>query len=108
MFEDIKKNDSIDDIKANKILKDLYESNFFEDVSVKYENKILIISVKEFPIIEKIIIEGIKAKKFEEQIRQAFQFRPRASFNEYILNEEENLIKSILKSNGYYFSKVET
>ena len=24
------------------------------------------------------------------------------------LNEEENLIKSILKSNGYYFSKVET
>ncbi len=108
MFADIKKNDSIDDIKANKILKDLYESNFFEDVSVKYENKILIISVKEFPIIEKIIIEGIKAKKFEEQIRQAFQFRPRASFNEYILNEEENLIKSILKSNGYYFSKVET
>ena len=108
MFADIKKNDSIDDIKANKILKDLYESNFFEDVSVKYKNKILIISVKEFPIIEKIIIEGIKAKKFEEQIRQAFQFRPRASFNEYILNEEENLIKSILKSNGYYFSKVET
>ena len=108
MFADIKKNDSIDDIKANKILKDLYESNFFEDVSVKYENKILIISVKEFPIIEKIIIEGIKAKKFEEQIRQAFQFKPRASFNEYILNEEENLIKSILKSNGYYFSKVET
>ena len=108
MFADIKKSDLIDDIKANKILKDLYESNFFEDVSVKYENKILIISVKEFPIIEKIIIEGIKAKKFEEQIRQAFQFRPRASFNEYILNEEENLIKSILKSNGYYFSKVET
>ncbi len=29
MFADIKKNDSIDDIKANKILKDLYESNFF-------------------------------------------------------------------------------
>ena len=108
MFADIKKSDLIDDIKANKILKDLYESNFFEDVSVKYENKILIISVKEFPIIEKIIIEGIKAKKFEEQIRQAFQFKPRASFNEYILNEEENLIKSILKSNGYYFSKVET
>ncbi len=108
MFADIKKNDSIDDIKANKILKDLYDSNFFEDVSIEYKNEILIISVKEFPIIEKIIIEGIKAKKFEEQIRQAFQFKPRTSFNKYILSEEENLIKSILKSNGYYFTEIET
>ena len=108
MFANIKKNDAIDDNKANIILKNLYESNFFEDVSIKYENKVLIISVKELPIIEKITIEGIKAKKFEEQIRESFKFKPRSSFNKILLIEEENLIKSILKSNGYYFSKVDT
>ena len=108
MFANIKKNDAIDDNKANVILKNLYESNFFEDVSIKYENKVLIISVKELPIIEKITIEGIKAKKFEEQIRESFKFKPRSSFNKILLIEEENLIKSILKSNGYYFSKVDT
>ena len=108
MFANIKKNDAIDDNKANIILKNLYESNFFEDVSIKYENKVLIISVKELPIIEKITIEGIEAKKFEEQIRESFKFKPRSSFNKILLIEEENLIKSILKSNGYYFSKVDT
>ena len=108
MFANIKKNDVIDDNKANIILKNLYESNFFEDVSIKYENKVLIISVKELPIIEKITIEGIEAKKFEEQIRESFKFKPRSSFNKILLIEEENLIKSILKSNGYYFSKVDT
>ena len=108
MFANIKKNDVIDDNKANIILKNLYESNFFEDVSIKYENKVLIITVKELPIIEKITIEGIKAKKFEEQIRESFKFKPRSSFNKILLIEEENLIKSILKSNGYYFSKVDT
>ena len=108
MFADIKKKDLINDIKVNKILKDLYKSNFFEDVSVKYSNEVLIISVKELPIIEKITIDGIKAKKFEEQIRQSFKFKPRTSFNKVLLIEEENLIKSILKSNGYYFTKVDT
>ena len=108
MFANIKKNDAIDDNKANVILKNLYESNFFEDVSIKYENEVLIITVKELPIIEKITIEGIKAKKFEEQIRESFKFKPRSSFNKILLIEEENLIKSILKSNGYYFSKVDT
>ena len=77
MFANIKKNDVIDDNKANIILKNLYESNFFEDVSIKYENKVLIITVKELPIIEKITIEGIEAKKFEEQIRESFKFKPR-------------------------------
>ena len=108
MFADINKKDSIDDSKVNTILKNLYESNFFEDVSVKYENKVLVISVKELPIIENITIEGIKAKKFEEQIRQSFIFKPRSSFNKFLLANEENLIKSILKSNGYYFSKIDT
>ena len=108
MFADVKKKDLINDIKANKILKDLYKSNFFEDVSVKYANEVLTIYVKELPIIEKITIEGIKAKKFEEQIRQSFKFKPRTSFNKVLLIEEENSIKSILKSNGYYFTKVDT
>ena len=35
---DIKKT-IIDDTKANKILKDLYESNFFEDVSLNTKIK---------------------------------------------------------------------
>ena len=35
----------------NNILKSLYETNFFSDVSVKLENNTLIINVKERPVI---------------------------------------------------------
>ena len=108
MFADVKKSNLIDDKKANQILKDLYDTNFFSNVSVKYEKQILTITVEELPIIEKIIIDGIKAKKFEDQIRQSFKFKSRSSFNKFLLSEEEKIIKSILKNNGYYFAKVDT
>ena len=108
MFAKVKKNDEITDAKANSIIKDLYDSNFFEDISVKFDNNILVISVKEQPIIKNIILDGIKAKKFEEAIRSKFILKPRSSYNEFLISEEEKQIKSTLKKLGFYFAKVET
>ncbi len=108
MFSKIKINDEINDTKANSIVKDLYDSNFFEDISVKFEKNVLTISVKEQPIIQDIIIDGLKANKFKEAIREKFILKPRSSFNKYLLSEEEIQIKSTLKKFGFYFAKVET
>ena len=49
----LKLNDEISNKKINLILKDLYETNYFEDVKVSFKNKILTIFVKEHPIIQK-------------------------------------------------------
>ena len=108
MFSDIQVNEEINDSKANKILKDLYDSNFFENVTVKFDLNTLTIIVEEFPIIENININGIKAEKFIESIRNNFIFKPRSSFNKYLLSDEENTIKFTLKNFGYYFAEVET
>ena len=108
MFSGVQINDEINDKKANIILKDLYDSNFFENISVSVNNNILTISVKELPIIDKIIINGIKAKKIEEDIRSNLVLKPRSSFNKIIIKEEEQRIKTTLKFLGYYFSEVET
>ena len=40
MFADIKENEIINTEKINKILKNLYQSNFFENVSVSLDVKI--------------------------------------------------------------------
>ncbi|WP_435162290.1 POTRA domain-containing protein [Candidatus Pelagibacter bacterium nBUS_25] len=56
-------NDKINDAELNKILKDLYETNFFKDINVKFENKILSIYVLENPIIENIYYNGVKSDK---------------------------------------------
>ena len=63
MFSNTNINDDINSNKINEILKNLYNTNFFENVSVKLDKNILTIDVIEAPIINEIFIEGIKAKK---------------------------------------------
>ena len=41
LFISVDINDEINDKTLNKILKDLYETNYFKDVSVNFENQIL-------------------------------------------------------------------
>ena len=108
MFADIQKNDEINDSKINDILKDLYNSNFFDEVSVKYDEEILTISLKELPIIDNIIIDGVKAKKFNEALRSSLILKPRSSFNKFLLSEEKKIIQYVLKNYGYYFAVVDT
>ena len=61
LFSEINTDASITNNQLNKILKNLYDSNFFEDVSVKMIDDRLIITVVEAPIIDKIEFIGIKA-----------------------------------------------
>ena len=61
-FSDVKKNTNLDASDFNKVLKNLYSTNFFEDVSLNLENGILSINVKEYPIVQSIIFNGIKAE----------------------------------------------
>ena len=107
MFSDIQLSDDFNINKSNKILKELYKSNFFDDVSVKYNSGVLTISVNELPLIEKITIEGVKAKKFNETIEDSLLFKSRSSFNKILLTDELKSIKTVLKNFGYYFATVE-
>ena len=60
--------EKLNENQINFMLKKLYETNFFSDVNIKYENQILYIKVVENPIVQNIIIEGVKANKLKDQI----------------------------------------
>ena len=107
MFADIKLNEIYDEKKSNEILKNLYNSNFFENISVKFENGLLNIKVVELPIIDQIKFTGLKAKKYKEIIKKNISLKARSSYNEVLLLEDKNLIKNILKNFGFYFANVE-
>ena len=106
MFISVDIKDEINDKKLNKILKDLYETEFFKDISVKFDNQILSIIVQENPIIEKIIYNGIKSSRILEIIKQDTLIKQRSSFNENSLKKEKLKIENILKSLGYYNSSL--
>ena len=107
MFSSVSINDDLKLEDLNIILKKLYETNFFKNVNVKFDNKVLTISVVENPIIENLSIEGIKAKKIEKVIRENLTLKSRSSYNEFLLKNDRERIISTLKTLGFYFSKVE-
>ena len=66
---------SYDEKSLNQILKDLYKTNFFSDVSVSFKNDKLIIKVIENPIIEDLDITGVSNKEFKEKLLSALNLK---------------------------------
>ena len=108
LFSKIDIGDEINNKNINSILKDLYETNFFENVNIKFVNNILNISVSEYPIIQKVIYEGVKSKSLLGKIEENKLIRDKSSFNEFILSNEEKRILSVLRNLGYYNSLLNT
>ena len=75
MFSGVSLNDDLSEENLNQVLKRLYGSNFFELASVKVENNILVIKVKEYPIIQNVIYEGIKSSEMLEKIKERSEER---------------------------------
>ena len=99
---------SYDENSLNEVVKNLYESNFFSDIKIFFDDGIIKINLVENPIIEDIQITGIKNKTFLEEISNLMVLKNRMSFTEDQLKSDVNLIKNVLKSNGFYFAKVNT
>jgi len=91
---------------TNNIIKSLYETGFFKDVKVKYQENVLYISVIENPLIQILEYDGVKSKTFLEKITNNLTLKPKSSFNDFFLERDKNLIIQNLKDEGYYFSEV--
>ena len=107
LFLDISSDDLLNAAKLDKILKDLYETNFFKDISLTFENQILTINVIENPIIENISYQGINSKRILDILKQQTSIKSRSSYNENLIKKEKLIIENILKDLGYYNSSLE-
>ncbi len=108
MFSGISVNDDLSENDLNQVLKQLYGSNFFELVSVKIENNILRIKVKEYPIIQNVIYEGIKSSEILEKVKKEISLKSRSSFNKILLIKDKESMARELKNLGYYFAEINT
>ena len=106
-FLPIKLDEEFSEKSLNIIIKELYETNFFKDVSLKYENENLIINVIENPIIQNIIYDGIKSNTLKEFVIKDVKLIDRSSFLSIFLEQDLSIMKDNLKQKGYYFSSIE-
>ena len=70
LFSGARINESINKIKLNQILKDLYDTDFFKNIKINFEENTLYIELVENPIIENINYNGIKANKILDAIKE--------------------------------------
>jgi outer membrane protein insertion porin family len=105
-FLPVRINDNIDDIQINEITRDLYETNFFKDISVNLLNNELIINVVENPIIQNIIFNGIKSDSLREYVVNNTILKSRSSYIELFVERDISTMLTNLKTRGYYFSKI--
>lgn len=103
---DIDDNQEFNNNIYNQILKKLYETGFFEDIKINYENNILKVFVVENPIINEIRITGIKKDNFKDKLLESIGLKSSSSFNDYKLQKDLSFLKNFLKQNGYYFSEI--
>ena len=101
LYGQINLNEDIDQKKLNDILKNLYETDFFEDVKLNMENNILKIQVKEYQIINQLIILGEASTRYKNEIKKLIQSKEKKSFIKTNLSEDINIIKSLYSSLGF-------
>ena len=58
IYGEIELNKDIEESDINKIINNLYSTNFFNDVSIKINKNTLVVSVVEHPVINQLIILG--------------------------------------------------
>ena len=68
MFSDLKIGDPISQERLNNALKQLYFTNYFSKVTINNVKGNINILVEENPIIQKVVINGIKDKKILENL----------------------------------------
>ena len=106
VFSGVKINTEVDLENLNQIIKNLYKTNYFEDVSLNINNNILNIQVKENPIIQSVVIEGVKNKRILKVLNEQIELKEKTSFVINKIKNDESKITNILRTNGFYFSKV--
>ena len=99
-------NQKISDEEINIITKDLYQSDFFDDISIKVNKNTIYIEVTETPIINEIYFFG-NSFFTDEQLKDIVKISKRDTFSKNKLNKAIESIKLQYSKTGRSFAKVE-
>jgi len=108
LFGEINKNKDYTLKELNEIIKKLYLTEFFKVVELTIDDGNLIIFIEENPIVQNLVLEGIKAEKFKKRILEILSIKERTSFIQSKLKKDISIIKKSFEDVGYYFVKIDT
>ena len=106
VYGEIELNKNYLESDLNKILYNLYSTEFFEDVKLNLANNTLTIDLKEYPVINQLIFNGENNRRYVSEIKKLIKLKEKKSFIKSYLSEDIGTIKKLYSSVGYNFSEV--
>ncbi len=107
-YGDIKLNKDYSQKELNKIIKDLYDTNFFKRISITIDGQILVLDIEENKIIQTVKVEGVKSTKIKEAILKNLFSKDKSPFLIEKVKIDVNRMKTSLNNVGYYLSDVKS
>ena len=98
VYGEINLNKDLSESDINKIINNLYSTEFFENIDAKVENNTLKITLSEYPMINRLIIIGEKKKANVTQIKTLIQSKEKKSFIKAYLAKDIEIIKKLYSS----------
>ncbi|MBQ8651077.1 MAG: outer membrane protein assembly factor BamA [Alphaproteobacteria bacterium] len=93
--------DELDDSKLNAASKALHETGFFENVKLEIKGNSLVVTVKEYPIINRISYEG-NSKLSDKDIGKATQLTARKALSPEQIKEAQQRLLEVYRTLGRY------
>ena len=106
LFSKLKINQNINNDDLNNVIKELYSTNYFKDVKIKFNDQIVEIIVDENPLVQSLIFNGIKKSNIISALKENIILKEKSPFIKSVVKKDETNIINILRSNGFYFSNV--
>ncbi|HEX2527658.1 MAG TPA: outer membrane protein assembly factor BamA [Geminicoccus sp.] len=102
----LRQGDRFDDRRLDDSLKTLFATGLFDDVRIEREGSVLVVTVVENPIINRVAFEG-NDRITTEVLTQEVQLQPRTVFTRARVQAAVTRILDIYRSSGRYGATVE-
>lgn len=98
--------DPFDPDRLDRSLKTLYATGLFQDVKIQRSGSVLMVTVVENPIVNRIAFEG-NHKVNDDTLRAELQLRPRAIYTPQLAQADRQRILDLYAKKGRYAATVE-
>ena len=100
-----KKISNIDSIYINNLTKKIYDTDFFSDVKISFNQDILTINVAENPIVNFFYINGVKDSDLD-QVNKTITLKENSIFSSSKLKKDIEATREFLNASGYYQASI--
>jgi outer membrane protein insertion porin family len=100
-----KKTSNIDSIYINNLTKKIFDTDFFADVKISFNQDVLTINVTENPIVNFFYINGIKDSDLD-QANKIITLKENSIFSSSKLKKDIEATREFLNASGYYQASI--